>query len=291
MYVVVGATGNSGSLIASRLLDQGKSVRVISREAERLNPLIARGAQPFIASSMEDEETMLRAFEGSKAVYYLINTPNTIPDWTTLGHRLASSLQRSGAKHLVVLGSFAAHLPMTNSHYDDFYALEQAINASPELNVIHLRPNFFLDNLFLSIPEIKAQGTISTPFAGHVKAPHVAIRDIASIAATELSNLTFKGKVAIELLGERDLSMDEIAAAIGAAVGKNVRYVQTSYEDMAARLERVKNTTPEMGVRLAHMYKVFNEGRVSWPNPPALRTETTLEQFLQEEFLPRYNAA
>ena len=33
MYVITGATGNTGSIIATTLLDAGKQVRIIARDA------------------------------------------------------------------------------------------------------------------------------------------------------------------------------------------------------------------------------------------------------------------
>src|SRR5205814_9078932 len=36
MYVVIGATGNTGSIVANKLANQGKNVRVVGRNAEHL---------------------------------------------------------------------------------------------------------------------------------------------------------------------------------------------------------------------------------------------------------------
>lgn len=290
MYAVVGATGNTGKLIASHLLAKGKKVRVIGRSAERLRPFVAKGAEAFTAASMEDRSAMERAFQGVQAVYFLVNTPTVLPDWRKLGRTLGGVLQRAGVSHLVVLGSFAAHLPRNTGHYSDYYNLEQSLNETANLNILHLRPNFFMDNLFRSIPEIKSLGTISTAFRSDVSAPHIATRDIAAAAANALEKLEFTGKSSLELLGERDLTMNEIAATVSKAVGKPVRHVQLSYEDMARRLMSVTNVAREMADNLAQMYATLNEGRVTWPNPPAIKTTTSIEAFVAEEFIPRYKA-
>ena len=49
MYVVTGASGNTGRVVANHLLDQKKAVRVIGRSKERLQPLVDRGAEAFVA--------------------------------------------------------------------------------------------------------------------------------------------------------------------------------------------------------------------------------------------------
>jgi len=42
MYVILGASGNTGSIIADSLLSKGKKVRVVGRDARRLSALCAK---------------------------------------------------------------------------------------------------------------------------------------------------------------------------------------------------------------------------------------------------------
>ncbi len=44
MYVVLGASGNTGSIVANALLDLGKEVRVVGRDSKKLAPFVNRGA-------------------------------------------------------------------------------------------------------------------------------------------------------------------------------------------------------------------------------------------------------
>src|SRR6266404_148691 len=44
MYVILGATGHTGSVSARRLLDRGKKVRVMGRDSKKLAPFVSRGA-------------------------------------------------------------------------------------------------------------------------------------------------------------------------------------------------------------------------------------------------------
>ena len=63
MYVITGATGNTGRVIAETLLAKGKKVRAIGRNAERLQPLAKKGAEAFVGS-VTDGSAMLIAFHG-----------------------------------------------------------------------------------------------------------------------------------------------------------------------------------------------------------------------------------
>jgi len=51
MYVVTGATGNTGSVVAEKLLAKGEKVRVIGRDAKRLERFAKKGAEPFVADA------------------------------------------------------------------------------------------------------------------------------------------------------------------------------------------------------------------------------------------------
>ena len=51
MYVITGATGNTGSVITEKLLAKGEKVRVVGRDAKRLERFTNKGAEPFIADA------------------------------------------------------------------------------------------------------------------------------------------------------------------------------------------------------------------------------------------------
>ena len=53
MYVITGATGNTGSVVAERLLAQGEKVRVVGRDPQRLEQFTQKGAESFIADATD----------------------------------------------------------------------------------------------------------------------------------------------------------------------------------------------------------------------------------------------
>ena len=71
MYVIVGATGNTGGVVAERLLAEGEKVRVVGRDPKRLEQFKQRGAESFIADA-SDAGALTNAFAGAKAVYAMI---------------------------------------------------------------------------------------------------------------------------------------------------------------------------------------------------------------------------
>ena len=71
MYVITGATGNTGGVVAERLLAEGEKVRVVGRDSERLERFMQNGAESFIADAT-DAGALTKAFAGAKAVYAMI---------------------------------------------------------------------------------------------------------------------------------------------------------------------------------------------------------------------------
>src|SRR6202030_880575 len=71
MYVILGASGNTGSIIANSLLSAGKKVRVMGRDARQLQRFVNKGAEAFTAE-ISDAATLTKAFSGARAAYLLL---------------------------------------------------------------------------------------------------------------------------------------------------------------------------------------------------------------------------
>src|SRR4051794_27114349 len=99
MFVVTGATGNTGRVVANRLLDQGKKVRVIGRSRERLQPFVTRGAEAFVAG-LNDQAALTQASSGADAVYPMIPPNAASQDFRSEQRRvtaaIAAALEHAG---------------------------------------------------------------------------------------------------------------------------------------------------------------------------------------------------
>jgi uncharacterized protein YbjT (DUF2867 family) len=123
-----------------------------------------------------------------------------------------------------------------------------------------------------------------------LKLPMIATRDIGDYAARRLLNLDFSGKQTRELLGERDLSMNEATAIIARGIGKpDLRYVQFPYDQVQQVLMQM-GIPPKTAAQFIEMYKAINEGLVAAQEPrsPENTTPTSFEKFVQDVFVPAY---
>ena len=143
MYVITGATGNTGNVIALKLLAQGQTVRAIGRSADRLAPLTAEGAEAFVCE-LTDATALVKAFSGARAVYAMVPPSMTSSDFRAdqakVADAIAHAIEEAQVKYAVSLSSVGADKaegtgPVAGLHY-----LEEKLNRIPELNVLHLRP-------------------------------------------------------------------------------------------------------------------------------------------------------
>src|SRR5271154_7053234 len=75
-YVILGATGNTGSIIADLLLSKGQKVRVVGRDRGRLQRFVRKGAEAF-AADLTDAAALTKAFTGARAGYLLLPPLNS----------------------------------------------------------------------------------------------------------------------------------------------------------------------------------------------------------------------
>jgi len=295
MYVVTGATGNTGRVVANRLLDQGKKVRVIGRNRERLQPLVARGAEAFVAD-LSDQTAVKQAFTGANAVYAMIPPNVANPDFRAEQRRvtaaIAAALEHAGVEHAVTLSSIGADKESGTGPVVGLLEWEQALNRIAGLNVVHLRAGYFMENTLGQVGAIGAMGKTAGPLRGDLNLPMIATRDIGSAAAELLTALDFSGKQTRELLGQRDLSMNEASSTIGKAIEKpDLEYVQLPDAMMKPIFVQMgmSSNLAELILEMAH---ALNSGHMRALEPRSSRntTPTSFETFVKEEFVPLYRA-
>jgi uncharacterized protein YbjT (DUF2867 family) len=293
MYVVLGATGHTGSVIATSLLLKGEKVRVVGRDATRLQRFVRKGAEAFTAN-VSDAAALAKAFTGARAAYLLLPPNITSPDYRADQEResdaIAKAVKESGLRYAVHLSSFGAGVPEGTGPIAGLHSSEQKLNAIGGLNVLHVRAGYFMENTLTAISMIQAMGIFGHAVLPDLKLPMIATRDIGDYAAGRILKLDFSGKQTRELLGERDLSMNEATSVIARGIGKpDLRYVQFPYEQVEQVLTQMGIPAKTAG-QFIEMYKAINEGIVAArePRSPENTTPTSFEKFVQDVFAPAY---
>jgi uncharacterized protein YbjT (DUF2867 family) len=296
MYIVTGATGNTGNVVARKLLSQGKKVRVVGRSAERLNSLVSLGAEPFVGD-IADKETAARAFKGGQAAYVMVPPDLANPDYgeyqDNVIEAIAAAIEKATPKHIVVLSSIGADKQDKTGPIAGLHRLEERLERISGLNAIYLRAGYFMENTLPQASIIQRMGAAAGPLSPELEVPMIATRDIGSFAGDTLLGLNFQGHQTQELLGERDLTYVEVTAIIAAAIGKaDLQYRQITSEQFHDGLVQM-GVSPNMADLLVEMSHALNSGHVRAleSRSPGNTTPTSYEQFVAEKFLPAYRAS
>ena len=284
MYAVTGATGNTGRVIVEILLAAGKPVRAIGRSAERLQPLVDKGAEPIVGS-LDDARTVAKAFKDAQAVYAMIPPTFAAPSFRAyqdrIGEVLAGALREMRVPNVVHLSSIGADQATGAGPVSGLYAQEQRLSALPAANVLHLRPGFFMENLW-AFADMLRQGFLASPLRPDLPYPWIATRDVGQVAADELLQLGFRGKQVRELHGQRDIGLQEAARVVGAALGKEIPVQHVSYDQAEQYLVQA-GLPQDLASLYVEMNRAMNEGRMQPLERRSTRTTTptSIETFVQ----------
>ena len=107
MYVILGASGNTGSIIANFLLLKGEKVRVLGRDSGRLQRFVDKGAEAFTAD-MSDAAALTKAFSGARAAYLLLPPVKSREEQERESDAIAKAVKDSGLRYAVHLSSYGA---------------------------------------------------------------------------------------------------------------------------------------------------------------------------------------
>jgi uncharacterized protein YbjT (DUF2867 family) len=293
MYVITGATGHTGSVIAKRLIARGEKVRVVGRDAKRLEPFEREGAEAFVADAT-DAGALTKAFSSAKAAYVMVPPNIGAPDVRAyqeqVNDALVSAIEKNGLTYAVVLSSFGADKPDKTGPVVGLHSLEKKLERISELNAVYLRAGYFMENLLPQVGVIKSFGDMAGPVKADLALPMIATRDIGAVAAEVLLKLDFKGKRPRELQGARDVTYTETARIVGAAIGKpDLAYNQMPGAHLKPALLQM-GMSSNMADLLLEMADALNSGYMKMLEPRSAEnaTPTTIETFVAEVFVPAY---
>jgi uncharacterized protein YbjT (DUF2867 family) len=295
MIAITGATGNTGKPAVEALLGSGEKLRVIGREASKLDSFAQRGAEAVVAD-VQDATALTTAFHGATAVYLVIPQAMHLENFREyqecVSNAYAAAVRAARVTYAVTLSSIGAQHASGTGPIVGLHNMEEKLNKVPGLNVLHLRAAYFMENLMMNIGTIRSMGMLAGGSPGDSPMPMIAAKDIGRYAAERLRARDFTASSTQELLGPRDVTMKEVAAIMGPAIGKpQLHYGHVPFLVLEPAL--ISMGLPKKSADLLiEMWKAGNNGLVAPEEPRSASntTPTTIEQFVAEVFLPAYHA-
>ncbi len=220
MILVTGATGNTGRAVVDGLLAVGARVRAMVRRAEQAGSFPA-GVEVAVAD-MGRADSLPAAVEGVEQM--LLISPLD-PGLVEMQGQMARAAQAGGVRRIVKISTEIAD-PQSEALIGRWHGLaEQAVEATG-LAFFHLRPCNFMQNLYSFARDIESTGSFSAPL-GSARISLVHVDDLASVTVAALLK-SDPGNGSLVVTGADRPTYGEFAQALGAALGRPIRYEATT---------------------------------------------------------------
>ena len=221
--IVTGASGKTGSIVASELLKAGYPVRaMVSRENDRSARLKAQGADIAVAD-MSDVERISDALRDVQGAYYC---PPLDPYMIQGAVAFAVAATEARLEHIVGLTQWLSSPSHPSLMTRQHWLVDRLFSMTPGVAHTIVNPGFFADSYLVTIGLASHLGMFPWMYGKSRNAPP-SNEDIARVAVATLTDPARHAGKSYRPTGPELLGAEEMATAIGRAVGRAVRVVPT----------------------------------------------------------------
>lgn len=285
-------TGHIGSRLCGILIDQGAQLTVIARNPEKAKHLADRGAN-VIAGSHDDAATLEQAVRNSESFFWVMPPTYTSRDPLGDSRRFAdvaaSVIRKFPDLRVVQLSSIGAQRPAGTGPIAGLHYAEGKFRSAAK-NLVTLRSNYFMENIFNSLRTIITDGNIYTSAPTSTTAPQIATQEVAEISADILLQPA-EGQRIVDLAGPEDISFEDCAEIISQATGKTVRAVTVPGEKLKIGYVQA-GLSPQVAELYIEMQGAFARGLTHELLGDEQRVgKVTYRQFIRDIFVPALKQA
>ncbi len=231
---VLGAGGAQGGAVARALLDAGRPVRVLSRNADTVAGLVARGAEHAPADLL-DPATVVRALDGAGGAFVMIPFDAPPDVHARYVDTVLDALRATGAPPTVL--TLSGPVPAEDTGAPSLDARRAAARKAADsgLPVVSLVPGGYLGNLLgpWVAPAIVHAGRIPYPLPAGLRRPWISVEDQATLAVAALDRPDLAGRSFT--VGHR-ASGDDLARAVSEGLRREVRWAALDLDEFARSL-------------------------------------------------------
>jgi uncharacterized protein YbjT (DUF2867 family) len=278
-FLVVGASGPTGGIIARAVASRGGTVRGLCRTPQSAERARAGAAQETAIGDLRDPASLAAAMEGTAGAFYF--SPRAEPDEASLGRTFIAAAEQAGVPRVVIISMIQSHAPVPNHRAS--LEVEAALSRT-RLEHVVLQPGMFMQTL-PSLEQVAELGWLGRPYPVNRPLTWVDLGDVAEVAAfalieDELVNGTF------ELCASGMTSFEQIAELMSAQLGREIDAHQITLDDWAA-LRGESFSSPYRRECYAAMFEHFADYGYKGGNAVVLRHLLGREPTTWAEYIAR----
>lgn len=225
--LISGATGDTGRPSVAESIALGLNVRaLVHRADERAQALADLGAE-IVEGDLLDINSVRPAMEGVDAAYLVWPVQPGLIQATV---NFTQAAKEAGVATVINLSQRSADRWSTSDSCRDTFLAEEVLNWS-DLNVVHLRPTYFLEWLLYpwQLPYLQ-QGVLRMP-AGKGRHSPIAADDQARVIATLLHDSDGHIGTTIPISGPVEMDHEQLAAELSEALDRTIVYQDLPVEE------------------------------------------------------------
>lgn len=226
--LVVGGTGQLGRQVVAELQATGKPVRALVRPGSDASTLESTGVE-IVRGDMLDPASLPAAYTGvdaviTSAVGYTRRRKSDSGATDPAGNRnLAEAARTAGVRRFVFTGILRSDIARDVPHFWNKTLAERDL-AELGVPYVSLRPGAFFDMVDMLPGGGPRRGWLMNVVPSHIRQGYVLSADVAK-ALVALVDASVPDGTHVDLAWDRPVSMRELAALTGEALGRRVRLI------------------------------------------------------------------
>lgn len=188
MYIVMGATGNVGGVVAKTLLQQGEQIAVLTRWPDRADIWREKGAL-VLAADVDDVASLKAAFQQGRRAFLLNPSADPSDDTDSVERRtianILAALDGADLEKVVAVSTYGARRGEPAGDLTTLWHLEEGLRQQSIPAAIN-RGAYYMTNWIGMADMVRETGKLPSMFPADAEMPMVAPRDLGEAAAERL---------------------------------------------------------------------------------------------------------
>lgn len=283
MIVVTAPTGQIGSQLVPHLLAEGQPVRVIVRDASKLDERV-RETVEVVEGSHNDPAVLDQALPGAEALFWLVppnpNASSAVAHYLDFARAGSDAIRRHCVGQVVGVSSAGHGWPKPAGLLSAAFAMDVELECSGAAYRALSMP-FYMENLERNLDAIRQQGVFSLTYAADRPLALIATRDVAQTAAVLLTDRSWTGQKRVPVFGPDRLTPEEMAEVMTDVLGRSIAYRQTSADKFTAGM--AARGASEQAIRdMTEMHVAQDDGLYEADWAAATPTATDFRTWFEE---------
>ncbi len=254
--LVYGGTGSQGSPVVRRLIARGHQPIVFTRDVDKAQKMFGAAAT-YVQGDMGSADDTLKASAGADAVALLIPffTNNPMEDAPNFARNAIHAAKQTDVKLIVYNTSGPTPHEDNGMPGAEPRIYTRQLLQESGIPYIILAPTAYLENLLgpWTVNEIREKNVLPYPNPPETRIGWIATRDLAALQVAALEHPELANNEYI-VCGLANVNGTELAAYVGAGVGRHIAYREMPLDEFAAKIDAAFGPSAGAGAKAGYQF-------------------------------------